>query len=178
MQTLSTEHIRNKPGAFCARTVADTSGAAYTETLAVLPRSSSEAVLHRLPLQTIRLEAIEGDLGVILPDRRLIVTAGRSVEIPRNTGYAFYNPGDGAVVYRSEIRPALHTEWMLKEIKASSRRHKKGLKALLERSYIISQIKGEYYRSGLPDKLQNLTNALLAAIGKLAGLHKQVSPLR
>lgn len=166
------------PGTLCARTISDTEGEAYTEMLAVLPRSSNGPELHRHPLQTIRLEAVDGNLGVILPDRRLIIRSGRSLEIPRNTEHAFYNADEKDVVFKSTLKPALHTEWMVREIKASAKRQRPGLKALLERSYILNQIKGEYYRSGLPAQLQNMVHAVLAGVGRLAGLHKKVSPLR
>lgn len=178
MQTIPDTHTTEIPGTLCARTIADTTGDAYTEMLAVLPKSSAEMSLHRHPLQTIRLEAIEGNLGVILPDRRLIIASGKSLEIPKNTEHAFYNADEKDVVFKSVLKPALHTEWMIREIKASGKRQRSGLKAVIERSYILNQIKGEYYRSGLPAKMQNAVHALLAGVGRLTGLHKRISPLR
>jgi len=158
--------------AVVTRSGAETGGA-YAEVLSVLPRCTEEATLHRHPLQTIKLEAIDGKLGIMLPDRRLIIKPGQSFEIPRNTEHAFYNADEKAVVFRSTLEPALHTEWLARELKAVTKRRRSRLMSAIEESYILNQIKGEYYRSGLPAAF----HSLLAFVGKLLGIDKKISPV-
>ncbi|RYZ49553.1 MAG: cupin domain-containing protein [Sphingobacteriales bacterium] len=149
----------------------------YTEMLAALPKCTEEKGLHKHPLQTVRLEPIEGKLGIMMADRRLIIKPGRSFEIPRNTEYAFYNADEKVVKFKTTLTPALHTEWLTKELVASAKRKKSKIRSAIEQSYIISQIKGEYYRSGLPVAIQNIVHPALALVAKMLGVHKQISPL-
>jgi hypothetical protein len=158
-------------------TITNTEEPAYTEMLAVLPRCSEEEALHIHPLQTVRLEPIEGKLGIMLADRRLVIKPGRAFEIPKNTEFAFYNADEKEIKFKSTMTPALHTEWLAKEMVASARRKKSKVMSLIERSYILSQIKGEYYHSGLPVALQNIIHPALAFVGKLMGLDKRVTPV-
>ncbi len=150
----------------------------YAEMLSVLPRCGEEEVLHHHPLQTVRLEAIDGKLGIILPDRRLIIKQGQTYEIPKNTEHAFYNADEKAITFRSTLSPALHTEWLAKEMKASAKRKRSKIMSMLEESYILSQIKGEYYRSGLPVAIQKVAHSLLAGVGKFLGIDKRISPVQ
>lgn len=155
----------------------DTQGG-YTEILSVLPRCSEEETSHRHPLQTVRLEAVDGKLGIILPGKRLIIKPGQTYKIPRNVEHALYNADDKAITFRSTLKPALHTEWLAREMKASAKRRKPGFMSLLEESYILNQIKGEYYRSGLPVAFQKAAHSLLGAVGKLLGIDKGITPVQ
>jgi hypothetical protein len=155
-------------------TIANTEEPAYTEMLAVLPPCGKEGALHVHPLQTVRLEPIEGKLGIMLSDRRLVL---KPFEIPKNTQFAFYNADEKEIKFKSTLTPALHTEWLAKEMIAPARRKKSKVMSLIERSYILSQIKGEYYRSGLPVALQNIIHPALAFVGKMIGMDKRVNPV-
>lgn len=155
----------------------NTTSGTQAEMLAALPKCTEEKVLHIHPLQTITLEPLDGALGIMLSDRRLIIKAGKSFVIPQNTEFALYNADEQEVKFKSTLTPALHTEWLTRELTASAKRKKSGLISAIERSYIISQIKGEYYRSGLPVMLQNVIHPVLAFVGKMIGLDKKVSPV-
>lgn len=161
------------PAAVCVRSGQDAEGS-FTEAYTVLPETDTASVRHRYPRQKIRLEAIAGSLGVMLEDRSLLVEPGHALDIPENTEHKIYNAGDQELIFREVVRPALHAEWLNKELRASARRRKPGLLALLEQSYILDQIRGEYYRSGFPHRV----NALLAKAGKWLGLDKKISPVR
>jgi len=165
------------PGPVCIRTIHDAEGS-YVESYARLPENGGEEELHRHPMQTVRLEAVEGRLGIMLDDRRLIVQPGSALEIPRNTAHALYNPDEKEIVFRKIVRPALHTEWLSREMKALSKRKQTGILSLIERSYILNQIRGEYYRSGIPAALQNAVHAVFALIGKWTGLNKRINPVQ
>lgn len=158
--------------AVVTRSSAETEGA-YAEVVAVLPRCTEETTLHRHPLQTIQMEAIDGKLGIMLPDRRLIIKPGQSFEIPRNMEHAVYNADEKAITFKSTLKPALHTEWLAKELRAAT--HRKGSKwmSAIEQSYILNQIRKEYRRTGLPAAL----HSLLALVGKVLGIGKRISPL-
>lgn len=164
-------------GAVFTHTADDAQGE-YAEMMSVLPRYSEEEVLHRHPLQTVRLEAIDGKLGIMLADRRLIIKPGQSYEIPRNMEHAFYNADEKEITFRSTLKPALHTEWLAREMKASAKRKRSKIMSMLEESYILSQIKGEYYRSGLPIAIQKVAHSLLGGIGKFLGIDKRISPVQ
>jgi hypothetical protein len=149
----------------------------YTEMEALLPQCSREEIRHIHPLQTIELEALDGKLGIILPDRRLIIKPGQAFQIPKNMEHAFYNADEKPVRFKSILKPALHTEWLAKEIVAATHRKQSKWISTIEHSYILSQIKGEYYRSGVPIVLQKILHPLLANIAIFLGLHKKVRPV-
>ncbi|MFT3910466.1 MAG: hypothetical protein QM737_13660 [Ferruginibacter sp.] len=146
----------------------------YAEMEATMPSGSRETKLHVHPLQTVQLEAIDGDLGIILPDRRLIIAPGLPYEIPKNTEHAFYNADEKPVRFKTIVKPALHIEWMAKEMIASTKRKQSKLMSWIEYSYILNQIKGEYYRSGIPIFLQKIIHPFLAFFGKILGVDKRI----
>lgn len=146
----------------------------YAEMEATIPSGGRETKLHIHPLQTVQLEALDGDLGIILPDRRLIITPGLPYEIPKNTEHAFYNADEKPVRFKTIVKPALHIEWMAKEMIASAKRKQSKLMSWIEYSYILNQVKGEYYRSGIPIFLQKILHPFLAFFGKMAGVDKRI----
>jgi mannose-6-phosphate isomerase-like protein (cupin superfamily) len=158
------------PNSVFTKTAADTKGD-YAEIEAVLPRCSKEEAAHIHPLQTIQLEALDGKLGIILPDRRLIIKPGQPFHIPRNIEHSFYNADEKPIRFKSTLKPALHTEWLAKEIAAVKQRKPSKWMSLIQHSYIFSRIQGEYYRSDIPVILQKV----LASIGRLIGVHKSIS---
>lgn len=162
---------------FTTLTTKDNASQTYMEMVATLPKCSEEMALRVHPLQTVQLEPIAGTLGIMLADRRVIIKPGKAFEIPKNTEFAFYNADEQEVTFKSTLTPALHTEWLTKELVASAKRWKPGWKRMIERSYIISQIKGEYYRSGLPVAIQNMIHGTLAVVGKMMGVDKKISPV-
>ncbi|MBL7711537.1 MAG: cupin domain-containing protein [Chitinophagaceae bacterium] len=152
------------------KTGIDTQGD-YTEMETVLPRCGKEALAHVHPLQTIRLEALEGALGIVLPDRRLIIRPGHPFEIPKNVEHSFYNADEKPIRFKSTLQPALHTEWLTKEISAVKQRKLSRFMSVIQHSYIFSRVQGEYFRSDIPVFFQKA----LAAIARLTGVHKSVS---
>ncbi|HTN16059.1 MAG TPA: cupin domain-containing protein [Chitinophagaceae bacterium] len=152
------------------KTGTDTQGD-YTEIEAVLPRCSKEELAHIHPLQTIRLEALDGELGIVLPDRRVIIRPGHPFDIPRNVEHSFYNADEKPVRFKSTLQPALHTEWLAKEISAVKQRKPSRFMSVIQHSYIFSRVQGEYFRSDIPVFFQKT----LAAIARLTGVHKSVS---
>lgn len=159
------------------RTMTDEDNREYAEVVATLPQYASEKALHTYPLQTACIEAIDGNLGIMLPDRRVVIRPGQRFQIPRNTSHAFYNADDTEVKFREVLKPALHTPWLFDEIKASTQRNKSGIVAFFEKAYILSQVKSEYYQSGIPVFIQKHVYPLLARVGKLLGWARNVAPL-
>ena len=147
----------------------------YAEMETILPVCSKEETLHIHPKQTTKLEVLEGKLGIILPDRRLVVTSGYSFEIPKNTEHAFYNADEKPIRFKAKLEPALHTAWLAKEIVAAKKRKQSKLMSLLEYSYIVNQVKGEYYRSGIPIAIQRLIHPIFSFFAKMLGVDKRVS---
>lgn len=147
----------------------------YAEMETVLPVCTKEEVLHIHPKQTTKLEVLEGTLGIILPDRRIIVTPGYGFEIPKNTEHAFYNADEKPIRFKAKLEPALHTQWLAKEIVAAKKRKQSKLISLLEYSYIINQVRGEYYRLGIPVAIQKLLSPVFSFFAKLLGIDKRIS---
>jgi mannose-6-phosphate isomerase-like protein (cupin superfamily) len=147
----------------------------YAEMEAVLPVCSKEEVLHIHPKQTTKLEVLDGKLGIILPDRRLVISSGHGFEIPKNTEHAFYNADEKPIRFKAVLKPALHIEWLTKEIVATKKRKQSKLMSLLEYSYIVNQVKGEYYRSGIPIAIQKMLHPVFSFFAKALGINKRVS---
>lgn len=149
----------------------------YAELIATLAPEMEDTTLHTYPLQTACIEAIDGQLGIMLPDRRVVIKAGQRFQIPRNTGHAFYNAGETELTFREVLKPALHTPWLANEIVAVTQRNKSKWVAFFEKAYIMNQVRSEYYQSGIPVFIQRNIYPVLARIGKMLGLVKDVQPL-
>lgn len=158
------------------RTKTDEQNREYAEVIATLPQYASEKALHTYPLQTACIEAIDGTLGIMLPDRRVVIRPGQRFQIPPNTSHAFYNADETEVKFREVLKPALHTPWLFDEISASAKRNRPGIVAFFEKAYILSQVKSEYYQSGIPVFIQKHIYPVLARVGKLLGWVRHVAP--
>jgi len=148
----------------------------YTELIAVLPKEAEQKVRHTFSRQTICVEPINGHLGVMLPDRRVILKPGQKFKIPMNTEHAFYNADEGDVAFREYMKPALHTSWMIREMAAVEQRRPSRWKARFEKAYIFNQVRNEYRHSGIPQFLHKYGYALMARVGKWLGLVKAIQP--
>lgn len=148
----------------------------YTELLAVLPKETEEKIKHTFPKQTICVESLNGNLGIQLPDRRVVIKPGQKFKIPMNTEHAFYNADEGDIAFKEFVKPALHTSWLVQEIAAASQRKQSKWISRFERAYIFDQVKSEYYHSGIPQFVHKYGYALMARIGKWFGLVKEVQP--
>lgn len=169
------ELVLNKPALSPDRDM-EISGS-YTELLAVLPKEKEEKIRHTFPKQTVCVESLNGKLGIMLPDRRVILKPGQKFKIPMNTEHAFYNADEGDVAFREFVKPALHTSWLIQEISAASARKQSKWEHLFTRAYIFDQVKSEYHHSGIPQFIHRHGYALMARIGSLLGLVKGVQPL-
>ncbi|MEO8769417.1 MAG: cupin domain-containing protein [Ferruginibacter sp.] len=147
----------------------------YAEMETTLPVCNKAEVLHIHPMQTTKLEVLDGNLGIILPDRRLVVTSGHGYEIPKNIEHAFYNADEKPIRFKAILEPALHIEWLAKEMVATKQRKQSKLMSTLEYSYILHQVKGEYYRSGIPIAIQRMMHPVFSFFAKAFGIDKRVS---
>jgi hypothetical protein len=149
----------------------------YTELLAVLPKEKEEKIRHTFPKQIVCVEPLKGNLGIMLPDRRVVVKPGQKFKIPMNTEHAFYNADEGDIAFREFVKPALHTSWLIQEMSAASARKQSRWEYLFTKAYIFDQVKSEYYHSGIPQFIHKHGYAFMARIGNWLGLVKGVQPL-
>ncbi len=149
----------------------------YTELIAVLPKEKEEKIKHTFPKQTVCVESLNGKLGIMLPDRRVVIKPGQKFKIPANTEHAFYNADTDEITFREFVKPALHTSWLIQEISAASQRKQSKWESIFTRAYIFDQVKSEYYHSGIPQFIHKYGYSFMAKIGKMFGLVKGVQPL-
>lgn len=158
-----------------SRSAADTNGA-YLEMITTLPAGTQGPPMHTHPKQTEYFEAIEGRLGIVLDQKRVVLDPGQSFELPEDTLHTFYNAGNTEIRFKVAFRPALNMEWITTEMIAAGNRSYPKPPSVFEAAYILSQVKGEYYLEDVSMFTQKLIYPVIARIGKWFGLVKHVAP--
>jgi quercetin dioxygenase-like cupin family protein len=74
---------------------------------------------HYHPRQEERFTGVSGSVRVRLDGVERMLDPGDELTVPAGTPHAFWNPQPGEAVLRWEVRPALRTEQMFRDIAAA-----------------------------------------------------------
>lgn len=140
-----------------------------------LPPGGSGPPLHIRPLQSESFEVVEGTLRVQVGGDLFEVDVGDRIRVEAKRLHRWWNAGNGIVRFRVEVTPALHTEWMLRELFASCNRRASAKPSVWDAAYVITQVRGEYSLGKVPEPIQRFVLPVLAAVGRILNLTK-VSP--
>jgi mannose-6-phosphate isomerase-like protein (cupin superfamily) len=153
------------------KTATDTGGE-FLEALATLPKGADGPPLHRHTRQTELFEAIEGTVKLTCDGEEVVLEPGETFLVPMGSLHSFYSSNETDIKLKATFTPALHTQYMLTQIFASANRGQSKEPSAFDGSYVLTQLRGEYYLEGVPVFIQKWVFPVVAAIGKMIGLVK------
>ncbi len=147
----------------------------FVETVVTLPAGGEGPPIHKHVLQAEYFEAIEGKLGLVCRDKKIVLLPGQSFIVPANTFHTFYSVDGKEIKLKTVFTPALSIEYLLTEMFKSSNRKNSKAPSSFDACYILWQIRGEYYLKDFPVIIQQFIFPVIALLGKLLGLVKAKS---
>lgn len=138
--------------------------------------------LHYHPLQTEKFEVIKGALGLDDKGKKMVLKAGESYLVERNSRHRFYNVSDTEdVLVQVTLEPALKTEFFFETMYALAKQGKTNDKALpknpLQFAAIMHEYDGEMLAEEIPLPAQKFLAKGLGRLAKLLG-YKGYIPFR
>lgn len=150
-------------------------GGRFLEMLVTLPADGEGPPMHRHKRQTEYFEVVRGRLCVHSGNRKIILEAGQSFAVPKNTPHKCYSADGAEAMFKVVYEPALNIEYFLSQMFASANRKKSKKPSSFDASYILGQVKDEFYLATIPDIIQNSIFRVVAAIGRITGRVKAPS---
>lgn len=130
--------------------------------------------LHYHPLQTEKFEVIKGSLGLDDKGKSMVLKAGDSYQVERNSRHRFYNASDKEeVLVEVTLEPALKTEFFFETMYALAKQGKTNANALpknpLQFAAIMHEYDGEMLAEEIPLAAQKFMAKGLGRMAKLLG---------
>jgi len=147
-----------------------TNGARFTAAWTIEPYSSGPATcLH--PRATVRIDVHRGRLTMVVRGKKRLLLAGDRVEIPRRTGYRYFNADREPVSATLEVTPASAVDMYLVQLDRSGLGHDErfGLRAYLQGICLAAAYDGTYL-AALPIGLQKALAVLLGPVARMLGI--------
>jgi len=98
---------------------------------------------------------------------------GESVAFAPGEAHRFWNAGDDELVCTGFVRPPGNLEYFLTEMYASMRREGRERPGLFDGAYLGRRYRSEFEMTETPAPIRRLVLPLVAAGGKLLGLHRR-----
>jgi mannose-6-phosphate isomerase-like protein (cupin superfamily) len=153
------------------KTAADTAGEAVVVEVTVEP-NGFVAAAHVHPHQSERFAIVSGTVGFRLGRKKLEAGPGDVVVVEPGTAHKFWNTGEEAAVFVTEVRPALEFEQLIEtmfSLAAAGKTNRKGMPNPL-RLAVIARAHFNDVRLPFPPAWMQLTGlALGAPLGRLMG---------
>ncbi len=137
------------------KTAADTNGE-FVEAIAFLPAGGEGPPPHRHPLQNEEFEVIDGRVSVECDGKKQELGKGQTFLVPANSLHRFYSSDSNEVKLKASFQPGLNIEYLLTEIFAACNRRQSKDPSPFDGSYILSQVRSEYYLGDVPIFVQNM----------------------
>jgi quercetin dioxygenase-like cupin family protein len=130
------------------------------------------AAAHVHPYQTETFEILEGTLCFEVGGKRHVAGAGETLVVEPGTAHKFWNAGERAARFRTEVRPALEFESLIETmfgLAADGKTNRKGMPNPL-RLAVIAKAHFDVVRLPFPPAwVQRLGLAFGAPLGRLLG---------
>ncbi len=126
-------------------------------------------------------EVVSGVFQASLDGTEHRLGAGERVTIRSGVVHTFRNGlPDQPLVLRGAMEPQLDFQWALSEMARSAIRGGGSWKhlSLLDAGWVMHQVRGQYYTAGIPRPLHHLITGLLAALARLTGRRRALTPRR
>ncbi|WP_420627341.1 cupin domain-containing protein [Candidatus Leptofilum sp.] len=141
-----------------------------------VPETKPAIPLHIHSQCAERFEVVDGQLGVVLDGERRLLGAGEEVYIPSGTPHTFWNAGDGALRFITDVRPPgqLQTYWeTIFGLAEQGKVGRNGLPNLLQLAVIAPL--ADSYPPNIPIPITQLIIKLVGGIGRLLGYKESYS---
>ena len=106
----------------------------------------------------------------------VLLQSGESFVVPKNGLHTFFSSDETDIKFKASFSPALNIQYLLTEIFESCNRKNSKEPSVFDASYILHQMKGEYFLEGIPGLVQNCVFPVIAWTGKALGLVKARQP--
>ena len=123
------------------------------------------------PNQEERFEVVSGTLGLMLDGEDHLLGSGEMIIVSPGTRHLPRNAGDGELRFVAEMRPAGRFEEFLEEITAANNSGREGVAYLLTVAQVLHRFPDIERPTTMPRPLEHALFAILAAAGRLLGLH-------
>lgn len=150
------------------RTAADTGGE-LVELMVEAEAGGGPPPLHSHPLQEERFHVVSGLLAWRIGDREGVAAAGESATVAPGIAHTWWNGGDGRLVMRGEIRPALRFETFIETIYGLHRAAPGFQPRLIDLAVAMREFREEWVPEFLPRPVRSLLVPVLAFLGRRAG---------
>jgi len=157
----------------------DVTGGVYTLIELTLAPNGFVAMAHMHPYQTETFEIVSGSVGFKVDGETVTAEAGDVVVVEPGQGHKFWNAGDTEAVFRTEVRPSLNFEAMVKTmyaLAADGKTNRKGMPNPLRLAVIARAYFDDVRLPFPPVALQRFGLALGAPVGRLAGYQATYAP--
>jgi quercetin dioxygenase-like cupin family protein len=133
---------------------------------------------HIHPTIDERFTVLKGRIGYMLGDRKGVLQAGESADLPRGIAHDWWNAGDEEARVIVEVRPARRFEQMvitLFSLAQEGKTNQKGIPNPLQMAVIAQEFGDVVQFLSPPPWAQRLLFGLLAPIGRMLG-YKAIYP--
>jgi quercetin dioxygenase-like cupin family protein len=138
----------------------------------VAPGAGPPMHVHHLQEESLTVE--RGTMGYQRPGQdEQIAGPGETVTFPPGDAHRFWNAGDDELVCTGTIRPPDNAEYYLTEVYASMRRNGGTRPGLFDAAYLSRRYRSEFETLAIPRQVQRLLFPVIAAAGRLLGLHRR-----
>jgi quercetin dioxygenase-like cupin family protein len=138
----------------------------------VAPGKGPPMHVHHLQEEGLTVE--RGTLGYqVLGEEQCVAYPGESAVFRPGMAHRFWNAGDEELVCSAYVRPPDNVEYFLGEIFASTRRHGGKRPGLFDAAYLSVRYRSEFELVAIPRPVRRLVFPLIAAGGRLLGLHRR-----
>ena len=127
-----------------------------------------EPLEHLHPAQDERFEVFEGALEVRIAGSTRVYEAGESFEVPRGTVHTMGPAGEDGARARWEVRPALRTEQMFRDIEAAGVAAG-GRPGPMAMAPLLATYRDEFRLGRIPEPVQGAVVAVLSRVARLGG---------
>ena len=138
------------------------------------PESKPSIPLHIHLKCEERFEVVAGQLGVVLDGERRVLRVGEEVLIPPKTAHTFWNAGQEALRFITDVRPPgeLQTYWeTVFGLAEDGKVNKNGMPNLLQLA-VVAPMSDSYFPN-IPLGITKAITGMLGWVGRLAGYKAQ-----
>ena len=124
-------------------------------------------------------EVISGTFVIIIDGEESVLKPGDKGFVKAGQAHTFRNGSDsGPVVVKGYIEPALSFKWFISEMAKSANENGGSWDdvSILQAGFILFMLRKEYRVSGIPYIMQDLIFGFLAALAKISGRARKISP--
>jgi quercetin dioxygenase-like cupin family protein len=151
-------------------TAKDTNGERVTMNANIMAKGQLVPNHYHL-LQDETFEIISGSLTVWLDGKKIILSAGEKMTLPKNIPHNHYNSEDIPVSYVHTVTPAFDFDYLVENLVglAADGKSNKGKYSLIQNMVSLKYLDSKSYLADIPLGFQKVLINTLAPIGRLLG---------